>query len=54
MKSFRGIKMLAAQDEYDDPNGKLKLGMQQIAITCSLRTQSGQMIEKLYPRRGSS
>ena len=50
MKSFRGLKMLAAQDEYED-TAKLKAGMQEIGYHVFFTNAAGGMIEQLYPRR---
>ena len=49
LKSFRGIKMLAAQDEYEDTN-KLKSGMKDGGYHVFFTNAAGGMIEKLYPR----
>jgi hypothetical protein len=49
LRSFRGIKMLAAQDEYENTN-KLKSGMQAIGFHVFLTNAAGSMIEQLYPR----
>jgi hypothetical protein len=50
MKSFRGIKMLAAQDEYEHTD-KLKSGMQDIGYDVFFTNAAGGLIEQLYPRR---
>jgi hypothetical protein len=50
MKTFRGIKMLAAQDEYENTD-KLKSGMLDIGYDVFFTNASGDMIERLYPRK---
>jgi hypothetical protein len=49
LKVFRGIKMLAAQDEYEDTN-KLKSAMNEVGYHVFFTNAAGGMIEKLYPR----
>jgi hypothetical protein len=49
MRSFRGIKMLAAQDEYEDTD-KLKSWIKKIGYHVFFTNATGAMIEKLYPR----
>ena len=49
LKAFRGIKMLAAQDEYEDTD-KLKSAMKAVGYHVFFTNAAGGMIEKLYPR----
>jgi hypothetical protein len=49
LKAFRGVKMLAAQDEYEDTN-KLKSAIKNIGYDVFFTNAAGAMIEKLYPR----
>ena len=49
LKRFRGVKLLAAQDEYEDTS-KLKRAMKDIGYHVFFTNAAGAMIEKLYPR----
>jgi hypothetical protein len=50
MKTFRGVKLLAAQDEYESTN-KLKAAIRKIGYHVLFTNASGHMIDRLYPRR---
>ncbi len=53
MKSFRGVKLVAAQDEYEQTN-KVKAAIQQIGFHVMFTNAAGDMIERLYPRKDFS
>jgi len=49
LKAFRGIKLLAVQDEYDR-TGKLRRAMQDIGFHAVLTCVPPAMLEQIYPR----
>jgi hypothetical protein len=49
LKSFRGVKMIAVQDEYDNFS-KLKAVLRAIGFHVLFTNASGGMVERLYPR----
>ncbi len=49
MKSFRGVKLLAAQDEYENTN-KLKTAIQSIGFDVFFTNASARLAERLDPR----
>ena len=48
LKSFKGIKLISVQDEYDHTN-KLKAAMQQIGYHVVFTAVPQSMLEKVYP-----
>jgi hypothetical protein len=50
LKSFRGVKMIAVQDEYDNFT-KLKAALRAIGFHVLFTNASGSMVERLYPRQ---
>jgi hypothetical protein len=49
LKSFRGIKVLAVQDEYDDTN-KLKAAVREIGYHLMLTNVPQSMLDRIYPQ----
>ena len=49
LKAFRGVKLLAVQDEYDR-TGKLRRAMQDIGFHAVLTCVPPAMLEQIYPR----
>lgn len=50
LKSFRGVKLVAVQDEYENTN-KLKTAIQAIGFDVVFTNAAGETIEAIYPRR---